>query len=329
MPVTPVSVLHMKGSTIKKGETKRVNWSTPNGTAGVPIGNTEFKVVPVSEFKAHYAAGGEPRAPNGDLLHRSSRARFKPLEFWKNEKLVFEANYEEGWEKIDCDMPVVAGVQLAKPTPRKQRVVKKRESREDGKAVDNDIEGLCSQKPFDTTKVSKKFKINRGEFGKVWSEILEDATEFKVVSRLDNRPFVKLPLSCTHGKKESKEVGFASQAFNVPTDEDDLFPGHISGSIILPQRGIKDAEGVGLWTQVFAVGKCQPNSVEFALADPSFHEGEFDPTTAQSYFLSQGDMFQIPAGNLYRIENHSRTDEARLFWTIIKCTNKAEEEGDE
>ena len=109
-------------------------------------------------------------------------------------------------------------------------------------------------------------------------------------------------------------VGFASQAFHVPTDD---FPGYIAGNVVLPPRGIKDAEGVGLCSQVFNVGDCQPNSLEFAIADPSGDDGKFDPKTAQRYMLSKGDMFQIPPGNVYRIENHSKVMKASLFWTII------------
>ena len=232
-------------------------------------------------------------------------------------------------------------MQRALPTPHKERVAdvkgkkkekdskKKRGRNSDGEEEDESHdEGPSAKIPFDPTPLMKKYRFDNGEHGSVWSETLEDTTDLKVVSRLDNRSFSKLPLSSTHGKKESKAVGFASQAFHVPTDPDDLFPGYISGNVVLPPRGIKDAEGVGLCSQVFNVGDCQPNSVEFALADPSSQDGEFDPDTAQRYLLSKGDMFQIPPGNVYRIENHSRTDEARLFWTLIKCTSKAEQESD-
>lgn len=75
-----------------KGESKRVNGSMSNSTSGVPIANMEFEVVPI-EFKANYAPSGEPCAGNGDLLHHSSWSRFKPLKFWKKEKLLCEANY--------------------------------------------------------------------------------------------------------------------------------------------------------------------------------------------------------------------------------------------
>ncbi|KAL7551687.1 hypothetical protein ACHAWF_014879 [Thalassiosira exigua] len=180
--------------------------------------------------------------------------------------------------------------------------------------------------PFDDRALRRKRRIRDGETGSVWSETLEAASEVKLVSRLDARTFSKLPLSVDRGKRESRVVGFASQAFHVHTDDDDLFPGYIAGNVVIPPRGIKDAEGVGLCSQVFNVGDCQPGSVEFALADPGGKDGEFDPRTAQRYLLSRGDMFQIPPGNVYRIENHSKTRKADLFWTIVKCTSRAEQD---
>ena len=35
-----------------------------------------------------------------------------------------------------------------------------------------------------------------------------------------------------------------------------------------------------------------------------------------------GDMFYVPAGNIYRIENHSRVVDAMLYWTIIRPSGK-------
>jgi centromere protein C len=341
-PITPDSVLRTNKSQEEKYQTNRVNWSTPNGTAGIPAANRGYEAVPVSEFREQYAPGEEPRSPSGKVLRRSSRARFKPLQFWKNEKLIFEPHNETGTlGEAMGDMPVVAAVQLALPTPHKERLghandkkkekdsKKKRARKPDGDEGDSHDGELSAKIPFDPTKLTKKYRFINGEHGSVWSETLEDVTDLKIVSRLKKHSFAELPLSSTRGKKESKVVGFASQAFHVHTDPKDLFPGFMSGFMVLPPRGIKDAEGVGLCSQVINVGDCQPNSVEFALADPSSQAGEFDPDTAQRFLLSKGDTFQIPPGNIYRIENHSRMDEARLFWTIIKCTSKAEQESDE
>jgi len=332
-PVTPTSVLRTKKSKKKKQTSNRVNFSTPNGTStGRPAGNRDYESVPVSNYKDEYPPGEEPRTPGGStLLRRSGRAKFKPLQYWKNEKLIYEAQNEKGLlGEAMGDMPVVSGVMHALPTPYKE--VKRREEQDRKKKKkrkadsDDDDEDTTVKSPFDDKALRKKHRIHNGESGSVWSETLEKSTDIKIVSRIDNRTFSKLPLSSTRKSRESKVVGFASQSFHVPTDDDDLFPGYIAGNVVLPPRGIKDAEGVGLCSQVFNVGDCQPGALEFALADPSGQDGEFDPKTSQRFLLSKGDMFQIPPGNVYRIENHSKTAKATLFWTIIKCTSRAEQE---
>ncbi|KAL7466213.1 hypothetical protein ACHAXS_006505 [Conticribra weissflogii] len=338
-PVTP-SALRKKGSK-KKNVNQRVNWSTPTGRAtGIPAANRDYEAVPVSDYKEDYPPGKEPQTPGGTQLRRSKRARFKPLQFWKNEKLIYEAQHEEGLlGEAMGDMPVVTGVMHALPTPYKERKVRdrpanaaKREKKRKRTSEDGDSDdGQSASKatPFDDSKLRKRYHIHDGESGSIWSEPTADVMESKVVSRMENRSFSKLPLSSMRKKTESKVVGFASQAFHILTDENDHFPGYIAGNVVLPPRGIKDAEGVGLCSQVFNVGDCQPNSLELALADPSTNDGEFDHATAQRYLLSKGDMFHVPPGNVYRIENHSKTEKASLFWTIVKCTNRAEQESDE
>ena len=54
-------------------------------------------------------------------MRRSRRARFAPLAFWKNEKLVYEAQQEEGiLGEAMGDMPVVVAVLKAQPRPYKE-----------------------------------------------------------------------------------------------------------------------------------------------------------------------------------------------------------------
>ncbi len=119
-------------------------------------------------------------------------------------------------------------------------------------------------------------------------------------------------------KGESKIFGLAAQAFNVPADSSTLMPGYISGNLVLPPKGIKDAEGVGICAQVFNICDCQPKSVEVAIADPDVNEGKFEPNSAQRFLLSKGEMFHVPPGNIYRIENHSKNVDCTLYWTIIR-----------
>jgi hypothetical protein len=46
--------------------------------------------------------------------------------------------------------------------------------------------------------------------------------------------------------------------------------------------------------------------------------GDLNPETAQRFMLGPGDLFRVPAGNCYRLENHSEESACFLTWTIIK-----------
>jgi hypothetical protein len=96
------------------------------------------------------------------------------------------------------------------------------------------------------------------------------------------------------------------------------YPSYLMGSLLLPPRGIKDPESVGRSAQTFTVVSCQPSALEIAFADPDEDEGSFHPATATRFFLNPDSMFRIPPGNCYRLENHSRSVEAKLTWTIIR-----------
>ena len=119
-------------------------------------------------------------------------------------------------------------------------------------------------------------------------------------------------------KDESKVFGLAAQAFNVIADNSTMLPGYITGNLVLPPKGIKDAEGVGICAQVFNIADCQPKSIEVAIADPETNDGKFNAETAQRFLLSKGEMFHVPPGNIYRIENHSKDTDCTLYWTIVR-----------
>jgi hypothetical protein len=148
------------------------------------------------------------------------------------------------------DMPMVAFVQKAQPTLYKEvkRTAPEKKKKKDGKCKSgkgggdsdkgsNGNDTSASRKQFDDRALRKKYRVNNGESGKVWSETLESAADTKIVSRIDNRTFSKLPLSISWKKSESKVVGFASQGFHVPTNNDALIPGYIAGNAVLTPRG--------------------------------------------------------------------------------------------
>merc|ERR1719487_1753383 len=95
----------------------------------------------------------------------------------------------------------------------------------------------------------------------------------------------------------------------------------------LPPGAIKDAEGVGSCCQVFTVAKCQDNTLELGLADPAAEEW-VDETATRS-LLCSGDFFHVPPGNIYRLENHSTSKTAMIYWTIVKPLSTGEEQSNE
>ena len=127
-----------------------------------------------------------------------------------------------------------------------------------------------------------------------------------------------LPIVASRTKEEGKVVGRAAQAFNIPNDDNDNYVGYIMGNLLLPPRGIKDAESVGPCSQTFTVCSAQPKALEVAYGDPDLPEGSLDPETAQRFYLGPGDLFRVPPGNCYRLQNHSRTTPCALTWTIIR-----------
>jgi centromere protein C len=135
----------------------------------------------------------------------------------------------------------------------------------------------------------------------------------------------QLPITAQRMKGESKLTGTASQAFNVSTDANPFYPGYIMGNLTLPPKGIKDAESVGSCAQTFTVVFGQRKALEVAFGDPDNEDGALDPETAQRFLLSPGDVFRVPPGNCYRIQNHSKTQECFLTWTIIRANHAMEQ----
>ena len=126
-----------------------------------------------------------------------------------------------------------------------------------------------------------------------------------------------LPIYRKRKPSEGNVTGKAAQAFNISSNHDD-YVGYIMGNLLLPPKGIKDSESVGPCAQTFTVCCCQPKALEVAYGDPDQPDDELDAETAQRFLLGSGDMFRVPPGNTYRLENHSDTTECLLTWTIIR-----------
>ena len=295
------------------------------------MGNREMNPVPVSDYKESPEEG----------KRRSRRMQVKPLAYWKNERIVYGPHDEEGelGEEMGC-MPVPTSVLTALPTPRKHRkqAVFAAGAKRGRPAQAGFVE---DEKPFDSSRMRKKYTFIDGETAQIWDEALEDATDesksmvhmsytvasyltflfffSEVVSYVENLSDTNLPLPrAGRRKNEGKVVGKAAQSFNIASSDNNVFVGYLMGNLTLPPKGIKDPESTGACSQVFTVCSCQPKSVEVAFGDPHEEKGSMSLETAQRFLLSAGDQFRIPPGNAYRLANHSTTSECLLAWTIIR-----------
>ena len=149
-----------------RGRPKKVKISAPFGGSGYQVGPREYKTIPAEEFDGNF------HDPDG--VRRSRRRKFRPLLFWKNEKIVYEANREEGdLAEVFGDMPMVAGVQEAQPTPYKKRtVIQKSDSDDDDeasrKAAKKSKKNSSEIKPYDSKKLRKKYAIDDGDTAPIW-----------------------------------------------------------------------------------------------------------------------------------------------------------------
>mmetsp|Transcript_1695 Transcript_1695/g.3644 ORF Transcript_1695/g.3644 Transcript_1695/m.3644 type:complete len:755 (+) Transcript_1695:289-2553(+) len=313
---TPVRTKQSK----KKKKKRHVAFSPK----GMPIANRSYQRKPLDAFAVDFSDD------EYDGVRRSRRAKCKPLQFWRNERLEYGAHNETGvLGQVMGDMPVVVNIIKAEETPYKKRKAAKQKKKDDAKKKNQQKQGSGEEvKPYNLSKLKKKYKVVDGEVANLWDELIDDPGDMKVIAYADGLEASDLPLSNQRDEKDGFVVGQAAQAFNIPNDDNDNYVGYIMGNLRLPPKAIKDAESVGPCSQTFTVFSCQPKSLEIAYGDPDLPEGILDPLSAQRFYLSPGDMFRVPPGNCYRLQNRSKTTDAFLTWTIIRPRNVANEDSD-
>lgn len=89
--------------------------------------------------------------------------------------------------------------------------------------------------------------------------------------------------------------------------------GYTFGHLLLPPKGIKDAEFVSNYSAIFTVVKGQANSIEVAYANP-----EQEGSCIYRFLLAPGDIFIVPYGNAYRLVNHSNSTECLISFNLLK-----------
>ena len=150
---------------------------------------------------------------------------------------------------------------------------------------------------FDSSKIPQE----DGEDARLWDRNAGVTKIGKVVSRDE------------HFKIANQSAPKKVQVFTAP--------GYIAGNSTLPPNGSMEPEAGGEDATIFTVVTCQPGALEVAYgraSEDSQVENDFNPDTAQRFFLDPGCMFRVPPGNTYRVHNHSATTDAFLTWTSIR-----------
>ncbi len=247
-----------------------------------------------------------------DRVRRSRRAtKGKRFAFWKGERPVYEKGN-------------IVGLLKAAPTPAKRKretiikdqIIKKKLTKNYSikeESIENESE------PIILPKGISYIDRQNGDELEVWDDNSENSKITRVVCYNETlQPPSALPITAQRPKGKNG-VGFAAQSFNIP-EIAGVMSGWITGFVELPGGAIKDAEGVGECTQVFTVAECQDGAVELGIADPNVPQ--WDDATAQRQLLNKGDTFYVPAGNIYRLENHAKSKSCMIYWTIIKPLEK-------
>lgn len=299
--------------------------------------------------------GGE--GPVGE--RRSTRRKVQPLQFWKNERVLYAVESTEGVderrrreeggkeggreEAVDC--MAMKEVLVANQTPVAPRRRKRKGGRgggreakrgkgEEGKEVQREAWG-----EMDPERVYKKHpnytyvRDGQGK-GRVWDERKALRTTRRVVMRVDQ--VVMRPLENEEEDGVALEAGHAFRVLQVARSREDRaahepslagYPGWVAGHMTLMPRKGKDPENVGPCSQVFHVLACEKNALELAVGELGEDAFKFNEEAATRFLLGPGDSFHLPPMNVYKLYNHSKRGPAKVFWTIVKPWSEEEEEG--
>eukprot|EP00938_MAST-03A_sp_MAST-3A-sp1_P000758 g758.t1 len=239
-------------------------------------------------------------------LRRSKRQRWKPLAYWKNERIGFEVLPGQteptviGAIRDGCPTPLLKKSdrtpQAKTPHYLKKKGRKKKKRRKKVQS-DSDSEDEIQESPV---KLPRGFEVNEGMYVNFKVENPQtskmEVKKMQAVGRGASCAFRNLP---TTGDIEPQACG--------ALDNDRV----VSGILRLQPGASKDLEGVHKCTQVFYVTKAQDESLEFQVGRKSL-SGNLP------FLLSKGDHFYVQPHNSYSMYNHSRSKMAEVHFLVVK-----------
>jgi centromere protein C len=161
----------------KKPAKKFNRFATTFSPKGMPLPRT-LVTVPVSDYKTG--------TPDDKDVRRSKRARTKPLEFWRGEKVQYGPNdFGDEYDGV-TNMPIVVGFSKAGPTPYKKRKApppQKKKVNEPlakkSKIAGDDVDAM---EPLDPATLRVSYDFNATKNAQVWDERYQETRDMSTLN---------------------------------------------------------------------------------------------------------------------------------------------------
>lgn len=223
---------------------------------------------------------------------RSRRVRFQPLQYWKNERVIYERLPND----IGYLLPTIKLNELHPPNPSPVKIKRKRKTSssagQKGRKKHSVREGAESS---DDEEYSQQCDPRGMIYDyRTQTDVRKVLVAFPKMSSLGVLPHP----SNDDGTETQTEEKFPRAA--VFHDDKD----YSQGILVLPPGG-KKFEELSEKHEIFFVASAKPNSVEVRIG-------------TETYILSKGCSFVVPPHNVYYIYNRSETSKVKLQFTLVR-----------
>ncbi|ODQ64518.1 hypothetical protein NADFUDRAFT_66618 [Nadsonia fulvescens var. elongata DSM 6958] len=238
-------------------------------------------------------------------LRRSNRIKIKPLDYWRNERVVYCL---DKMDDADSDSPLIPEIrEIIKLKPPVEKIKTMAHKRKPKHAAGDD-DGSDNETGRRTTKNRRRARVDISSGGSD-SELEPGIGEFTIDPRVDavvfDYPNVEIPgggfestqrtIAWSAGSVAFEPVKNNSYKLATLFDADSRYAA--GGVIALDPKGVKPMKGSRKNHYFFHVVK---GAVEVNISDNIFH-------------LKRGGSFEVSRGNYYSITNRSK-GESQLFF---------------
>ena len=249
---------------------------SPGDTAGGRGGRHD---TTLKRMRSAAAAMPSPIREKGQ--RRSKRVRRQPIEWWKNERILYERKTNEGLEAV---LPLPVGVErLGKSPPTKKKRTRRKEE---------------IKLPDDYKEEAPKITIDIGD----------TTTEIELVKKQEDLTFQTISTNTTTTTTTTTTTpnGENTRQKEVHVDAAAAFVHDTirTGMVKLDAGATKETESSGDAAQMFCVHKAA-------------QKGLLVNINNQTTTVGPGCMFLVPPNTEYELKNLSRKTGIEIFYTIV------------